>query len=319
MKTGYNVRALSTTQLLAAAHDVQTWTLPHLVPVGGGQGTSMVAWRDASEPADLRLAGAAVIIERFGPAIDALQAAGWGDLPGSHQRRLGTALRERPGGVAQLLAELDVTGTSLREFMDRSMAKLPTPPPKPRNQRRDVWTDRAIADLTRRGFAWNERKGTLSIPVASAAALESNAETKLVVLGQPIAVIQASSDRATFIATVPAGSNGVPLHAHEEVDQLEVLTSGSVRFALGTRSYAMNPGGWLAVPRMTPHMFVPLNAGASITSVVQGAGVGKLLDFFRAFDGTPEPESLPEPDRRSLMNLAKAAFPKFGIRRVALA
>lgn len=322
----YEVASLTPVQLLHAAMDFETRALPDLAPLGvpagagaGGLGSAsgVVAWRDPGEPMSMRLEGAAGLLRTHAPALARLEAAGFAHLPRDQSSSMTAALRTTPAGVIRLLDEIGTAGRGLPEFLAKIAGPKPSSPTRPERERQP-WTDRAIADLSRRGWVWSERSEKLTAGPAEVWGILADANKRLIVLGQPITVLSEAPSKLSFITIAPAGSLGPPLHAHEGADQFELLTAGEVRFRIGvgpsSAEYRLRPGSWLAVGRMTPHTFVPVGGDATIASVVQGPGADRLAAFFRKFDGTPDPERLAAGEREAFNRVLEKALAAHGIR-----
>ena len=83
-----------------------------------------------------------------------------------------------------------------------------------------------------------------------------------------------------------------PLHVHHDEDEAFHLLSGSMRFRCGEEEFDLEPGGFVLVPRGTPHAFRVGPVGAH---TLQFGTAGMLAGFMEAA-GEPAPEPVMPPN-----------------------
>jgi mannose-6-phosphate isomerase-like protein (cupin superfamily) len=82
-----------------------------------------------------------------------------------------------------------------------------------------------------------------------------------------------------------------PLHVHNDEDEAFYLLAGSLRFRSGEQQFDLSPGGFVLVPRGTPHAF---RVGPDGAHTLQVGTSGALAGFMEAA-GEPAPEPVPPP------------------------
>lgn len=78
---------------------------------------------------------------------------------------------------------------------------------------------------------------------------------------------------------------GPPLHVHHNMDELLYVLEGIVDFALGEKRFRTGPGGFVLIPKGTPHAFRNFGpARARLLGVLTPSGFD---GFFEAMEGRP--------------------------------
>lgn len=80
-----------------------------------------------------------------------------------------------------------------------------------------------------------------------------------------------------YEARTPKGI-GPPLHVHQAREEAFYVAAGRFRFVCGDRLIELGPGGFVMVPRGTPHRFEALADDGRLVFVVSPPG---LEDYFR--------------------------------------
>lgn len=78
---------------------------------------------------------------------------------------------------------------------------------------------------------------------------------------------------------------GPPMHIHHDADEMLYVLEGAVDFALAGERFRTGPGGFVLIPRGTPHAFRNFGpARARLLGVISPPG---LEGFFAAMNGRP--------------------------------
>jgi quercetin dioxygenase-like cupin family protein len=115
------------------------------------------------------------------------------------------------------------------------------------------------------------------------------------VLGDHIAVRAAGADTggayALFEARTLAGA-GMPAHLQRYEDEAFLVLEGTFAIRVGARAVALGPGGYLFVPRGTPHAY--RNVGPAPGRLLLLVSPGGIHEHFLAETGALDP---PDPER----------------------
>jgi mannose-6-phosphate isomerase-like protein (cupin superfamily) len=104
--------------------------------------------------------------------------------------------------------------------------------------------------------------------------------------------------------TLPAKQFGAPLHYHEDVTESFFVVSGELWFRLGDQEITLGPGGFVLVPRGTPHSFA--NRSDAPARLLGHASSGKHKAFLKKLFAMAEAEeSWPPKDPQPFVELAK--------------
>jgi mannose-6-phosphate isomerase-like protein (cupin superfamily) len=106
-------------------------------------------------------------------------------------------------------------------------------------------------------------------------------------------------------ATVAPGG-GAPLHVHADLDDSFYLVSGRLAMRCGAQTFAVSPGGYVALPHGVPHTFRVVGDEPAV--MLQVHTDDSFLRFVRAV-GRPAhsrtlPSSLPEGDMDAALQVA---------------
>jgi len=73
--------------------------------------------------------------------------------------------------------------------------------------------------------------------------------------GEPVSFGPAEMDGAYRVlgGTIPAGQPAPPFHVHPHTDEAFYIAAGEAKFLLGDREVRVTAGGFVFVPRGTPH------------------------------------------------------------------
>jgi mannose-6-phosphate isomerase-like protein (cupin superfamily) len=100
-----------------------------------------------------------------------------------------------------------------------------------------------------------------------------------------------SAGPAFYEYRCPPAATAAPPHVHHGHDETFYVVEGSFEFAVGDNVRVLGPGGFVSVPRETPHAF--RNAGASAGRIVGTLTPGHFAQYFRELaliiDATGQP------------------------------
>lgn len=118
--------------------------------------------------------------------------------------------------------------------------------------------------------------------------------------------------RYSFFEARNNPGGGVPLHYHTEDEESFYVVEGTYEFRAGEDSVVAGPGGYLFVPRPTPHSF--FNIGDTVGRVIIVLSPGGIHERFFGEIGEPI-EDLLNPPPAAPPNLEKfaAALRRAGI------
>ena len=106
-------------------------------------------------------------------------------------------------------------------------------------------------------------------------------------------------------ATVAPGG-GAPLHVHADLDDSFYLVSGRLAMRCGAQTFAVGPGGYVALPHGVPHTFRVVGDEPAV--MLQVHTDDSFLRFVRAVGrpahGRTLPSSLPEGDMDAALQVA---------------
>ncbi len=127
--------------------------------------------------------------------------------------------------------------------------------------------------------------------------IEPGAGALVDVLGAPIVIKSAGRGDQLFFADHPMPPGfGVPLHVHEDEDELFYILEGEITLYGVDGSAVAGPGAFVHLPRGVPHGFHNLGAGPARMIVVTTPG-GALEGGFRGLDAASRDESPLDPPR----------------------
>jgi mannose-6-phosphate isomerase-like protein (cupin superfamily) len=89
----------------------------------------------------------------------------------------------------------------------------------------------------------------------------------------------ANSDVAVYEYVSEPGADGPPQHIHHGHDETFYVAVGTYQFIIGTDVHALPAGGFLHVPRGTPHTF--RNCGTGTGRIVGTFNPPRFADYFR--------------------------------------
>jgi mannose-6-phosphate isomerase-like protein (cupin superfamily) len=102
----------------------------------------------------------------------------------------------------------------------------------------------------------------------------------IVVRGNPIVVLAASSRVSAFDYTAPVGFAGPPLHVHPGFDELFTMLQGTLTLRIEDDVTELGPGQSAYVAGTVAHTFA--NAGAEPARFVVSCTPGGWEDYFQA-------------------------------------
>ena len=86
-------------------------------------------------------------------------------------------------------------------------------------------------------------------------------------------------DLAFYEYVSEPGAVGPPQHVHASHDETFYVVDGKYEFTIGDAHHVLVPGGFLFVPRGTPHTF--RNAGSDLGCIVGTFNPARFADYFR--------------------------------------
>ena len=96
----------------------------------------------------------------------------------------------------------------------------------------------------------------------------------------------------TLFENVIAPGDGPPLHTHAAEDEAWYILDGQLRFLLGAELQAARTGGFVFVPRRTPHCFQNVGtAPARIIVMFTPSGMERFFDRFAALPEGADPRA----------------------------
>lgn len=107
---------------------------------------------------------------------------------------------------------------------------------------------------------------------------------------QHVKVESGTADFSVFESVVPPNPRGVPLHQHHRYDEAFYVIEGEMEFVVGDRTERVAAGGFVLVPRGTPHRFVNQGPGTSRMLVIGSSGVQALVEETAALFNARPPD-----------------------------
>jgi mannose-6-phosphate isomerase-like protein (cupin superfamily) len=134
----------------------------------------------------------------------------------------------------------------------------------------------------------------VTAPTPTTTTITGNSTTSCVVLapdgGERLRFLDASTMRLKLAGAANAevavyeyvsepGAAGPPQHIHQGHDETFYVVAGTYQFTIGTDVHALPTGGFLHVPRGTPHTF--RNCGTGTGRIVGTFNPPRFADYFR--------------------------------------
>ncbi len=96
-----------------------------------------------------------------------------------------------------------------------------------------------------------------------------------------------------MLSIVPAGT-GVPLHVHQNEDEIFQLTDGEILVKLNDEDYSLGPGDVIFMPRGIPHGFKAVK-DTKMWVTLSPAGIEEMfVELAQLPPGKPDPQRLAE-------------------------
>ena len=112
--------------------------------------------------------------------------------------------------------------------------------------------------------------------------LESGGGETLSFLNDSVMTLKVTDDEggpAFYEYSCPPAATAAPPHVHHGHDETFYVVEGSFEFAVGEHLQVLGPGGFVYVPRETPHAF--RNAGDAPGRIVGTLSAGSFAQYFR--------------------------------------
>lgn len=90
---------------------------------------------------------------------------------------------------------------------------------------------------------------------------------------------RSAGDVAFYEYVSEPGVSGAPQHVHHAHDETFYVVDGMYEFSIGRETISLTKGGFLFVPRETPHAF--RNCGNDLGCIVGTFTPGRFSDYFR--------------------------------------